>query len=48
MGLVSAGLLVYRCGLDQIEVFLAHPGGPYFARKDEGSWTIPKGAPFSG
>lgn len=48
MGLVSAGLLVYRSGPDGLEVFLAHPGGPYFARKDEGSWTIPKGAPFEG
>ncbi len=42
----AAGLLVYRernPGL--LEVLLAHPGGPYFAKKDEGAWTIPKGAP---
>jgi predicted NUDIX family NTP pyrophosphohydrolase len=39
---VSAGLLVYR-RRDDIEVLLAHPGGPFWARKDEGVWTIPKG-----
>lgn len=33
---------MYRL-LDGLEVFLVHPGGPFFARKDEGSWTIPKG-----
>ncbi|MGC4092581.1 MAG: NUDIX domain-containing protein [Polyangiaceae bacterium] len=48
MGLVSAGLVVYRSAPEGLEVFLAHPGGPYFARKDEGSWTIPKGAPLEG
>jgi len=48
MGLVSAGLLVHRSGSLGLEVFLAHPGGPYFARKDESSWTIPKGAPLEG
>ena len=40
---VSAGLLVYRRGTDGPEYLLAHPGGPYWARKDAGSWTIPKG-----
>ncbi len=30
------------------EVFLAHPGGPYFAKKDDGVWTIPKGEPATG
>jgi predicted NUDIX family NTP pyrophosphohydrolase len=45
----SAGLLVYRTGEQQtIEVLLAHPGGPYWARKDEGVWTIPKGEPDPG
>jgi predicted NUDIX family NTP pyrophosphohydrolase len=39
----SAGLLMYRNSPDQIQVFLVHPGGPYWAKKDEGSWTIPKG-----
>ena len=36
---ISAGLLVYRAN----EVLLAHPGGPYWAKKDAGAWTIPKG-----
>jgi predicted NUDIX family NTP pyrophosphohydrolase len=40
---VSAGLLLYRVRDDAIEVFLVHPGGPYWAGKDLGAWTIPKG-----
>lgn len=48
MSLVSAGLLLYEKGSDGLRVFLAHPGGPYFARKDAGSWTIPKGQPLEG
>ena len=40
---VSAGLVLYRKRNGQLEVFLAHPGGPFFARKDDGHWTIPKG-----
>lgn len=39
---ISAGLLMYR-RLDELEVFLAHPGGPYFTKKDQGYWGIPKG-----
>jgi predicted NUDIX family NTP pyrophosphohydrolase len=39
---ISAGLLVFRRQPDR-EVLLGHPGGPYWARKDEGAWTIPKG-----
>jgi predicted NUDIX family NTP pyrophosphohydrolase len=39
----SAGLLLYRMRNGQLEVFLAHPGGPFFAHKDDGHWTIPKG-----
>jgi predicted NUDIX family NTP pyrophosphohydrolase len=40
----SAGLLMYRRGsAGELEVFLAHPGGPFFAKKDAGAWTIPKG-----
>ena len=39
----SAGLLMYRRALDTVEVFLVHPGGPYWSKKNEGSWTIPKG-----
>lgn len=40
---VSAGLLMFRRKGGALEVLLAHPGGPFFARKDEGAWTIPKG-----
>src|SRR5258708_12800860 len=40
---VSAGLLLFRRKKDGIEVLLVHPGGPFFARKDDGVWTIPKG-----
>jgi predicted NUDIX family NTP pyrophosphohydrolase len=39
----SAGLLLYRKRDGGLEVLLAHPGGPYWATKDEGAWTIPKG-----
>jgi predicted NUDIX family NTP pyrophosphohydrolase len=39
----SAGLLLYRKQKDQVEVFLVHPGGPFWAKKDLGSWSIPKG-----
>ena len=39
---ISAGLLVYRRVKD-IEVLLAHPGGPFWAKKDLGAWSIPKG-----
>jgi predicted NUDIX family NTP pyrophosphohydrolase len=39
---ISAGLLAFRRRAD-IEVLLAHPGGPFWAKKDEGVWTIPKG-----
>jgi predicted NUDIX family NTP pyrophosphohydrolase len=39
----SAGLLMYRKREGQLEVFLVHPGGPLWARKNEGAWTIPKG-----
>jgi predicted NUDIX family NTP pyrophosphohydrolase len=39
----SAGLLVYRRSDDGIEVLLVHPGGPFWARKDDGAWSIPKG-----
>lgn len=42
---ISAGLLLYRLRDGEPEVFLAHPGGPFFARKDHGHWTIPKGEP---
>ncbi len=39
----SAGVLLYRRKDSELEVFLAHPGGPFWANKDEGAWTIPKG-----
>lgn len=39
----SAGLLLYRRGADGLEVFLVHPGGPYWAKKDLGAWSVPKG-----
>jgi predicted NUDIX family NTP pyrophosphohydrolase len=38
----SAGLLLYR-RRERLEVFLVHPGGPYWARRDDGAWSIPKG-----
>jgi predicted NUDIX family NTP pyrophosphohydrolase len=40
---ISAGLLVFRRSGSDIEVLLAHPGGPFFKNKDDGAWTIPKG-----
>ena len=40
---LSAGLLVYRRTDDGIEVLLVHPGGPFWAKKDDGSWSLPKG-----
>lgn len=39
----SAGLLLYRHGAGGLEVFLVHPGGPFWAKKDLGAWSIPKG-----
>jgi len=40
---ISAGILLYRKGVKGLEVFLVHPGGPLWAKKDEGAWSIPKG-----
>jgi predicted NUDIX family NTP pyrophosphohydrolase len=40
----SAGILLFRRTGDVTEVLLGHPGGPYWARKDEGAWMVPKGA----
>jgi len=45
---VSAGLLLYRIQGGEPQVFLAHPGGPFFVNKDDGHWTIPKGQPEDG
>ena len=39
----SAGLLIHRQTAGVLEVLLVHPGGPFWARKDEGAWSIPKG-----
>jgi len=39
----SAGLLLYRRSARGLEVFLVHPGGPFWATKDDGAWSIPKG-----
>lgn len=39
----SAGLLLYRRKAGQLQVFLVHPGGPFWAKKDAGAWSIPKG-----
>jgi predicted NUDIX family NTP pyrophosphohydrolase len=40
---VSAGLLLFRHAPGGLEVFLAHPGGPFWAARDAGAWSIPKG-----
>jgi predicted NUDIX family NTP pyrophosphohydrolase len=39
----SAGLLMFRRTDEGLQVLLVHPGGPYFQKKDDGAWTIPKG-----
>ena len=39
----SAGILVYRWRASLLEVLLVHPGGPFWAKKDAGAWSIPKG-----
>lgn len=40
---LSAGLLLYRTVDGEVEVLLVHPGGPYWARRDDGVWSLPKG-----
>jgi predicted NUDIX family NTP pyrophosphohydrolase len=40
---LSAGLLLYRFRKTKVEFFLVHPGGPFWAKRDAGSWSIPKG-----
>jgi predicted NUDIX family NTP pyrophosphohydrolase len=42
MPVASAGVLLYR-RTPELQVLLVHPGGPFFARKDDGAWSIPKG-----
>jgi predicted NUDIX family NTP pyrophosphohydrolase len=45
---LSAGLLVYRWIEGTLEVLLVHPGGPYWAKRDDGAWSLPKGEHGSG
>ena len=40
---ISAGLLAYRRDKTVVEVLLAHPGGPFWTKKEDGAWTIPQG-----
>jgi predicted NUDIX family NTP pyrophosphohydrolase len=44
----SAGLLMFRRASAEVEFFLAHPGGPFWEKRDAGVWTIPKGQPNAG
>lgn len=43
MPITSAGILMYRLHEDDPQVLLAHPGGPFWRRRDEGAWMLPKG-----
>lgn len=43
MGRLSAGLLMFRGRDSELQVFLVHPGGPFWKKKDAGAWSIPKG-----
>jgi predicted NUDIX family NTP pyrophosphohydrolase len=43
MAKLSAGVMLYRTCGSVVEVLVAHPGGPFWARKDDGAWSIPKG-----
>jgi predicted NUDIX family NTP pyrophosphohydrolase len=45
---VSAGILLYRRPPGGVELLLVHPGGPFWAKKDAGAWSIPKGEPAPG
>jgi predicted NUDIX family NTP pyrophosphohydrolase len=44
----SAGVLLYKGGADQLKVLLVHPGGPFWAKRDRGAWSIPKGEIMEG
>jgi predicted NUDIX family NTP pyrophosphohydrolase len=49
MGAISAGLLLYRISPGgAVEVLIAHPGGPFWARKDDAAWSVPKGEYLTG
>lgn len=43
MAKISAGLIMFRRRDEAVEVLIAHPGGPYWAKRDNGAWSIPKG-----
>lgn len=43
MAATSAGIVLYHGSAEALEVLLVHPGGPFWAKKDEGAWSIPKG-----
>jgi predicted NUDIX family NTP pyrophosphohydrolase len=43
MAKISAGILLFRRRPEGVEVLLVHPGGPFWAKKDDGAWSIPKG-----
>lgn len=43
MAKTSAGLILYRMQSGKLEVLLVHPGGPFWSKKDEGAWFVPKG-----
>jgi predicted NUDIX family NTP pyrophosphohydrolase len=45
---LSAGLLLYRPMAGKVEVLLVHPGGPYWAKRDDGAWSLPKGEYVAG
>lgn len=48
MAKTSAGILLYRINSDELEIFLIHPGGPFWMKKDDGVWSIPKGEYMDG
>jgi len=48
MAIVSAGILLYRRTAAGFEILLVHPGGPFWAKKDEAAWSIPKGVAEAG
>ena len=48
MAKISAGILLYRRRGNALEVFLVHPGGPFWAKRDEGAWSMPKGEAEAG
>ena len=47
MARIAAGLLMCQNKKNELEFFLVHPGGPLYAKKNEGVWSIPKGEPDS-